>query len=803
MEEFQDISEENNESNFDLKAELFKYLAYWKLIVLGLLVGGLLAFLYNRYTIPKYRTSATMVMVDDEEKNAMSAIPSGGATILSLGEQNLQSQVEKLKSKQLVSRVISELGLNKSYFIEGNIISVEAYKSSPIYLEFISPDTIVNNSKLDLIIKPVSDTKYSLSSTGNDYEDNFEIGEIVSFQDLKFVVLPYSQNAEGSFKNSKTVNFVLEPLQETTNRYIESLGIAPKGKATDILELSFVNESSAKSKDFLNNLMERFNEEGVKNKQEVAANTTSFIQERLEMITSELDSVEVGIAEFKRENQIMNVESGAAEFQSKFSVAEQNIFDTQTQLELLNSLESVLKNQAQFELLPEVGVNDSGIAGLIRSYNALVMERKMYLESDGTVNNPIIKNLSEQLIGLRDNLYDNIESTRQSLNIRLDELDSRENIAQGKFSTFPGLEKGMRNIERQQQIKEQLYLFLLQRREEAAISYAATASVSRVVDSAYTINDPVDPEPWIILLAGFLIGAIIPILIVFIKNFLDTKIHHKGDLSPLLKSVPFVGEVPKIVSGEDDVIHLNDRSPLAESFRILRTNLAYLIQKKDKEIGNTIFVTSTVKGEGKTFIAYNLARTLSSTSKKVLLIGADIRNPKLHRYSNQTDGTKEKGLSDYLYDYDVTLLDITSHTMENDIGVDVILSGPIPPNPAELLMNDRMESLINESKTKYDYVIVDTAPAMIVTDTLLISQLADYTLYVTRADYTEKNLLEFPKDLKKQGKLKGLAVILNDVDYSKFSYGAQYGYSYGYGYGYGADKESRWSRLKNRLNSSS
>jgi tyrosine-protein kinase Etk/Wzc len=244
---------------------------------------------------------------------------------------------------------------------------------------------------------------------------------------------------------------------------------------------------------------------------------------------------------------------------------------------------------------------------------------------------------------------------------------------------------------------------------------------------------------------------------------------------------------------------LNDRSPLAESFRILRTNLAYLIQKKDKHIGNVIFVTSTVKGEGKTFVSYNLARTLASTNKKVLLIGADIRNPKLHRYTTSTLGAKEKGLSDFLYNYEVNSGDIISNTTDDNISVDVILSGPIPPNPAELLMNDRMEELVRRAKSEYDYVIVDTAPAMIVTDTLLISQLADYTLYVTRADYTEKNLLQFPKDLKKQGKLRGLAVILNDVDYSKFSYGAQYGYSYGYGYGYGEDQESRWQRLKKRF----
>ncbi|MFV8281322.1 polysaccharide biosynthesis tyrosine autokinase, partial [Christiangramia marina] len=295
----------------------------------------------------------------------------------------------------------------------------------------------------------------------------------------------------------------------------------------------------------------------------------------------------------------------------------------------------------------------------------------------------------------------------------------------------------------------------------------------RVIDTPFTNNSPVDPEPWIILVAGFLIGLIIPILIIFAKNFLDTKVHHKGDLTSLLKDVPFLAELPRIKPEETDVIQLNDRSPLAESFRILRTNLAYLVQNKDKTRGDVIFVTSTIKGEGKTFVSYNVSRTLASSNKKVLLIGADIRNPKLHRYTSDTVGAKEKGLSDYLYDYDVQVADIISKTNDHNIEVDVVLSGPIPPNPAELLMNDRMESLIEKSRANYDYIIVDTAPTMIVTDTLLISQLADYTLYVTRADYTEKALLDFPKELRKQGKLKGLAVILNDIDYSKFSYGAQ------------------------------
>lgn len=802
MEEFNDFTVEAEESNFDLKAELYKYLAHWKWIIFGLIIGVVFAYLYNRYTIPKYNTQATMIIVDDEKKNAMNATPSGGGAIFSLEDDGIQNHIEKLKSKQLVESVVDELDHNVSYFIEGNVITVEAYRSSPVLIKFITNDSVVNTISRDFVVTPTSETSFRLEDESLEYNANHKIGEIIDLSGLKFVILPKSSKEQDSFGKTRSINIVMEPVRDVAAEYISKLQITQKGQAKDILSLSLVQNTPEKSQDFLSKLMERFNEEGVKNNQEVAENTTKFIQDRLEMITTELDSVEVNIADFKRDNRIMDVSSGASEFQSKFSTAEQEIFNLETQLELLTSVEELLRSQGEYELLPEIGINKGGVSGLVASYNSLVVERNVYLEG-GTEKNPIVKTLSEQLDGLRNNLFENIQSTRNSLNIQLRELSKRENVAQGQFSAFPGLEKGMRNIERQQQIKEQLYLFLLQRREEAAISSAATAAVARIIDQPYTNNDPVDPAPWLILTVGFLIGLIIPILIIFVKNFLDTKVHHKGDLNTLLKHVPFLAELPRIKAEDVDIIQLNDRSPLAESFRILRTNLAYLVQNKDKTRGDVIFVTSTIKGEGKTFVSYNLSRTLASSSKKVLLIGADIRNPKLHRYTQNTIGAKEKGLSDFLYDYDVNSADVISSTNDGDIPVDVILSGPIPPNPAELLMNDRLEFLIEESKVKYDYIIVDTAPAMIVTDTLLISQLADYTLYVTRADYTEKALLDFPKDLKKQGKLNGLAVILNDIDYSKFSYGAQYGYSYGYGYGYGEENVSRWGRIKKRISNSS
>lgn len=791
MEEIFDFNEKKEESNFDLKAEIFKYLKYWNWLLLSCLLGITVAYLYNRYTLSKYRSESTLMILNESEGN-VSGVLQGGSTgsLLKLEDNSLDNQIVNLKSKRLVQKVIDELNFNISYFVEGNVITPEVYKNSPIEIKFISADSIVNKSSLDIVVKPLKKSEFELYSN-EELVGNYRFNENIELFDLEFSI---SNNS--NLRNS--VQILVRPVSDVAQDYILNSLIYPKGKGVDILTLQTINNVSQKGEDFLNNLMYQFNLDGVKDKRQVAAKTTEFIQNRLENISVDLDSVESNLADFKKENRFMDIGTGAGEFISQKNQSEQELFNIETELSVISSIQDVINEGDEFDLLPEnVGISSGNVSSNISRFNDLLLERKRLLASS-TAENPIIVDLDNQISVIRQNLLDNIQTVIKNLNIRKSNLGNRENNAIAKFSTFPGMEKGIRNIERQQQIKEQLYLFLLQRREEAAIAFAVTSPVSKVIDSAFTYPSTVSPQPWLILLGGFVIGLLIPLLIIFVKNFLDTKVHHKGDLAPLLSAVPFMGEVPRIKVDQSDIIQLNDRSPLAESFRILRTNLAYLIQKKDKNIAEVIFVTSTVKGEGKTFVSYNLTRTLATTNKKVLLIGADIRNPKLHRYTSATIGAKEKGLSDYLYDYDVVAEDVISKTSDEGINVDVILSGPIPPNPAELLMNDRMEKLIIEQKPNYDYIIVDTAPTMIVTDTLLISQQADYTLYVTRADYTEKNLLQFPKDLKKQGKLKGLAVILNDVDYSKFSYGAQYGYSYGYGYGYGADEETRWQRIKNK-----
>ena len=794
MEELEEFSEKE-ESNFDLKAELYKFLVHWKWLVSGCLLGLLIAFLFNRYTVPAYATEATMMILSEGDNATIGALPSGGSSILAIGQNSLENQIVALKSKHLVEQVIDDLDMNIIYYLEGNVITVEAYHDSPVEIEFLTPKEVVHESYLNIQILPKSPSTFTLVQEEISYSEVHRYGEPIEFGGLNFMIVKKKADWQGQ----NPVKIQVRPLREVANDFIWRMTVQPKGQAKDILSLYITGEVPQKSQDFLNALMFHFNAEGVADKRQVAENTEKFIQERLDLIYEELDSVEGGMADFKRENQIMNVASGAGESLAKSSRAEQEIFALETQEMILEGVEERLISAEPYQLLPEgLGAEGGAISGSIAAYNQLVQERNALLKS-GTTANPIIEGLTDRLDALQENLIKNIDQSQSSIDIRLRELNQLDQRAEGQFNTFPGLEKGIRSIERQQQIKEQLYLFLLQRREESAISSAATAPVAKVIDPAFTYDDPVDPEPNLILVGGGVIGFLIPLLVIFTINFLDTKVHHKGDLQPLIKNIPFLGEVPRVGKEQSETIHANDRSPLAESFRILRTNLAYMVQSRNREKAEVIFVTSTIKGEGKTFISYNLARTLASTGKKVLLIGADVRNPKLHKYAGGT--VDAIGLSDYLYDYEVEAHNIIKVDKQEDIAVDIVFSGSIPPNPAELLMNDRMSQFVKSQEKIYDFIIVDTAPTMIVTDTLLISPLADTTIYVTRAGFTEKKLLDFPKDLKAQGKLKGLAIVLNDVDYSKFSYGAKYGYAYGYGYGYGADEEKSgfFSRLKGKF----
>jgi capsular exopolysaccharide synthesis family protein len=376
---------------------------------------------------------------------------------------------------------------------------------------------------------------------------------------------------------------------------------------------------------------------------------------------------------------------------------------------------------------------------------------------------------------------------QKQLGVTLAKYNTLKSQNRSLYSTIPAKEKMLRSIERQQKIKETLYLLLLQKREEAAINKAITAPSIKVVDFAITDNSPVAPKRQIVFLASLLMGLLVPFGILYLYFLLDNKIHSKQDIERVVPETPVIAEIPNI-KGDQMYITDNDRSILAESFRILRTNINYVMPFKPTGEGQIVYVTSTIKGEGKTFTSVNLALILSSMQKKVLLLGSDLRNPQLHKFLNLE--REQKGVSGYLYDTSINWKSLVHERKLGSNNLDVILAGSIPPNPAELLSNGRFEQLLNELKQEYDYVIVDCAPTILVTDTLLISQLADVTLYLTRAGFTETRLLQFSKELKQLHKLKNMSYVLNNVGDSK-SYGYNYSYNYGYNYGYEKDDDYR------------
>ena len=418
------------------------------------------------------------------------------------------------------------------------------------------------------------------------------------------------------------------------------------------------------------------------------------------------------------------------------------------------------------------------------------MERNRIL-SGSTEKNPIVKRLNSQIDQIRGNVLASFERLQSNLRVSQQELERQGSVINSKISAVPGKERQYRGIERQQNIKESLYLFLLQKREENSLSLAVTAPKAKIVDRAYSSVEAISPKPKIILLAALILGLLIPFLIIYLKTLLSNKVKSREDIEKVAKDIPVVGEIPSVSKKESEMILKNDRSVLAESFRILHTNLQYLIvNTADKQRGNTIFVTSTVKGEGKTLVSFNLAVTLANTGKKVLLVGADLRNPQLQRF--EKDAREHIGVSDYLANDSLNLKDLIRESNSENKNLQLLPSGTIPPNPSELWRRAKTGEMFQELEGLYDYVIVDTAPSLLVTDTFLINKWADLTLYVVRAGYTEKKLLQFAKDSKNDGKLHDVSFVLNDVKWANFGYGNKYGYAYG------EEKKSFLSRFRSK-----
>ncbi len=763
------------EDKIDIKQIVRQYLSHWPWFVIAVVVSMLSAYIYLRYAPRIFETYSKIKVLDESEGLELPT----SAFVFNRSNINLENEIEIISSYLIMERVVRELNLNTVFYEEGTI-QTKQIESLPLdYNQIIKPDSISKtlSYKIQITDKGFQviniDTDKVLKFKGHStYTQNHNLPFNVKLNDQ----IPLSDIVDTAY------NIVFTTVKEATLSLKSRIVVEAVGDRSDILKLSIKGESKELSEKTLNTLTAVFNNDGIKDRQLVFKRTVDFINNRFDFLTEELDSIEINRQGFKQDNKIVDIQTDAQIGIEQRTKSEEEVFELENQLELSKLLTNSLTNQTESDLLPaNIGIENVSINGLISDYNTAVINRDKLIRSGGE-NNPMVQLAIAEVQNLKSSIDRSLKAYSAQVTTSLNQLKTKNRRLAGRVSRIPEQERLFKAIDRQQKIKESLYLLLLQKREEADINLAITEPSIKEVERALSSMRPISPKPTIVYAGALLAGLLIPFGVLYLIFMLDTKLHSKDDIAEVTTQIPVIGEIPDLRKKKNIIFNdPNDRSPLAESFRILSSNVDYVLPVKEDERGKIIYCTSTIKGEGKTYVSLNLSLALSSINKKVLLIGADLRNPQIHTHISEDK--QKPGLSNYLHDVDYNWQDALISGFDKHPNHRIILSGSIPPNPAHLLTNGRFKKLIEEAREIYDYVVVDTAPTILVTDTMLISQLADVTIYITRANYTEKNLLKFSKDLSESGKLKNMAYVINSVGASK-SQG--YGYNYGYNYGYGS-----------------
>ena len=764
---------ENQESQINIQAEIAKFLVHWYWIVLSIILALVGGNIYFNYQNEVYQTNARIKILDYSNNNFR--LPSEGVSIFARGKINLENEIEVMRSAEIVGKVVDSLNLTTQIHAKGLVKYYELWKDKPISVEWKMSRDSLNNTEFSFEIE-ITKNGFEILNSGNSKELLF--GSVYYNYPIPFQ-LKLNEPIEKLV--GKKYKISLNRKEPIVKNYASSFGISLVGKQSDILGVSLSGSNPDKIADIVNALIAIFNQDGIKDRQLVSRRTIEFVNQRFEKIFSELDAIETGIANDKRDNEFMDFTSVVGKFTGKYEDLTTEMEKINDQIALADMLLINIKKAKDLEVFPNnIGVESADVNGLVTAYNEQVLKRKRFLVGAGE-SNPVVKEATDLALVIKKNIKTSILDYKDYLIEKKNNfVGVRKSSAKESFSFLPYKEKDIRNVERERGVKESLFLILLQKREEAAINLSIVPPTVKIVENAIKNSDPVSPQKKNIFLVSFAIGLILPLGIIYLTILLDTKLHFKSEIEKQLPSIPIIAEIP-FISSDNKLIRHFDRSILSEAFRILRTNLNFLTPITDK--GSVFFVTSSIKGEGKTFIALNLAITLSTLNKKVILIGADLRNPQLHRGF----GIKKsnfKGVSNYLSNTHVLLEDLVVKNLIDNLDLDIVFSGTLPPNPAELLSNGRFEMLLNQLREQYDYIVVDTAPTLLVADTTLITNLADAILFVTRANFTEKRLLPFIKELKEMNKIKNIGIIFNNVG-SKKGYGYEYKYNYNYGYDYG------------------
>ena len=803
-------AQESKEENIDVKELLFKYLIHWPWFVGAVIACLIAAWVYLYVSTPVYNISATVLIKDDKKGGSagmLSGLESLGLDGMISSSQNIDNEIEVLHSKTIAKEVVENLGLYISYMDEDEFPSRNMYKTSPVQVSLTpqEADLLEKPMIVEMALQPQGSMDVNVKIGDDEYQKHFEKLPAVFPTDrgtLAFFLTSDSISSSkrtleetiGSEKITRNITATINNPLAVAKAYCKNMTIEPTSKTTSVAVISLKNSNVQRGKDFINKLLEMYNINTNNDKNEVAQKTAEFINERIGIISKELGSTEKDLESFKRGAGITDLTSDAQIALTGSAEYEKKRVENQTQINLLQDLQKYMQNEG-YEVLPSnIGLQDLNLAAAINRYNEVLVERKRLLRTS-TENNPTIINLDTSIGAMKENVQVSLDRVLRGLFITKADLDREASRYSRRISEAPGQEREFVSIARQQEIKAGLYLMLLQKREENAITLAATANNAKIIDDAIADDAPVSPKRKMIYLIALVLGVGIPVGVIYLLELTKFKIEGRSDVEKLT-SVPIVGDIPLTDEKQGAIaVFENQNNLMSETFRNIRTNLQFMLEN-DKKV---ILVTSTVSGEGKSFISANLAISLSLLGKKVVIVGLDIRKPGLNKVFNIP--RKEVGITQYLANPEKNLMDLVqlSDVSKN---LYILLGGTVPPNPTELLARDGLDKAIETLKKNFDYVILDTAPVGMVTDTLLIGRVADLSVYVCRADYTHKNEYTLINELAEKDKLPNLCTVINGLDLKRRKYGYYYGYGkygkyygygkrYGYGYGYGEQSHAK------------
>ncbi|NVK66293.1 MAG: polysaccharide biosynthesis tyrosine autokinase [Flavobacteriales bacterium] len=771
--------------SFDVRKIIRFLLKHWKVIAIGFVFSCFIGFLYIRYTTPEFRSTAKVLIKNDSDGKSITTSQLEGFGLF--GESiGAESEAEILKSRQLIGVIVDELGLTTTAFNYGGLTKIKKSelikKESPIWINLIDTSNVYFKP-FSVEVDEVKGDAYSLKFE-NGQKMTVEDGDSIEYkgQNLVFETLPENKHVDPKF-----FEFHVRSRDEAITSLIETISIDRDQIMEGILGISMVGLSSTKNNDIINELIHQQQIIAIEQKNLTATKTNDFLTTRLELIEQKLDSIENIGRTLKSENGIIDVESELPALLTQERELEEELFELSFNEGIAEQMINFFKSNEDFQSLIPVSLSfkSSSLNMAISEYNQLVLERNRLLTSSNE-NNPEVVKRKNDIIRLRGNLNQSIQSYKSSITEQKKRVVSKLSSFTSKKSSIPKYELDYRDAMRDQTISESIYLLLLQKKEENEIILASTESNIRVIDYAYSSYLPVSPNKKLVYLLCGILGILIPILFFYIKGLLDNKLSGREEIEKL--DLPVLGEIPLSNQPLLETFPSISRNTITEAFISVRTNIGFIINRKSS---NVIMVTSSIAGEGKTFASLNLAKAMNASGRKTVVLGLDLRAPKLLEHINLPYTV---GVSNYLSSDELSIEEIT-YTSDLVDGLDFIPCGTIPPNPTELLLRDGFSELMDTLRDKYDSIIIDTSPIGLVADTLTIAEHADLLVYVARVGYVKSEFMKLPQKLYRENKFKSLTVLLNGVERANA----------GYGYGYGFDQTNakkggilKWFRRKSK-----